>query len=297
MEFLQIKYFQTVAYCNSFSVAAKKLYVSQPAISTAVSKLEKELNVNLFIRKGKSIELSDYGKIFLTRVNTILNELDNAKKEINDLQMLKNNFINLSTTSPQFLHCINHFFTNNEVKLRSTVRKLSEIIEQMNYNLIDISITSPGYESPNIESITLFKDEFMIAAHVNNPISKFKSISIDQLQNQDFILLDKGFPFRQQSDELFESLNLRPNIIMECDHSLRSLMLEQNLGITVSSNSARLRGVYANCIKFIPIIGINSSRDIVLSLNKNMEMTDSIKKFCYYLINYYNNLLNNDNAQ
>ncbi|WP_180339340.1 LysR family transcriptional regulator [Peptoniphilus catoniae] len=290
MEFLQLKYFQSVAYCNSFSIAANKLYISQPAISLAISRLEKELGVNLFIRKGKSIELSDFGKIFLNRVNVILNELENAKKELSDLQAIKQNNINLATTSPQFLHGINSFLANNDVKLRATVRKLPEIIDLMNYNLIDASITSPGYENCNVESITLFNDRFMVAVHKNNPLSKLNNVSLDQLIHEDFILLDKGFPFRQQTDELFESAGFSPNIIMECDHSLRSVLLEQNLGITISSNSAKLRKVYGDNIVFIPINGINNKRDIVLSWNKNLNITKGFKSFCYYLINYYNNL-------
>lgn len=290
MDLNQLKYFQAVAYVKSFSVAAKKLYVTQPTISIAISKLEEELDVNLFLRSGKSVELTEYGEILLKATNDILGKINNTKLTINQLKYANENIVKISVTSPQFLQGINIFLDKNCIKFKQTVNKLEDVKKLMDYNLIDISITSPGYESNNIKHKLLFKDEFMLAVHKDNRLSKLKEVCLNDLKQENFILLDSGFPFRQQTDLLFESLDFTPNVLMECDHELRRLLLNQNSGITISSKSAKLRGLYDDVIKFIPINDVKQSREIVLSWNKNVYSSKGVEDFCKFIINYYNNL-------
>ena len=65
MELLQLKYFQSVAKYENITKAAKELHISQPSLTITIKRLEDELNVPLFNRKGKKIELSVFGKNFL----------------------------------------------------------------------------------------------------------------------------------------------------------------------------------------------------------------------------------------
>lgn len=69
MELLQLKYFKTVAELGKISEAAKALYISTPALSTSISRLEKELGVQLFDRFAKRIELNSQGELFLRYAN------------------------------------------------------------------------------------------------------------------------------------------------------------------------------------------------------------------------------------
>ena len=65
MELLHLKYFTYVAEYLNYTVAAQKLYISQPALSMTIKKLENELNTQLFIKKGRSIQLTDSGQLLL----------------------------------------------------------------------------------------------------------------------------------------------------------------------------------------------------------------------------------------
>ena len=78
----QLIYFKTVAETGKMSLAAKKLYVSPPALSIAIANLEEELGVQLFDRKNKKITLNAQGKAYLLRVNQILDDLSSANREI-----------------------------------------------------------------------------------------------------------------------------------------------------------------------------------------------------------------------
>ena len=85
MEWQQLKYFQTVANLQHISKAAKVLSITQPALSRAILRLEKELGVPLFERQNRTIVLSQYGRLFLNHVNKMILEFEEGKQEIQDL--------------------------------------------------------------------------------------------------------------------------------------------------------------------------------------------------------------------
>ena len=84
MELQQLKYFKTVAETEKISDAAKALFISAPALSTSISRLEKELGVQLFDRTNNRITLNEQGRIFLGHVEQVFKSLDAAKKDIKE---------------------------------------------------------------------------------------------------------------------------------------------------------------------------------------------------------------------
>ena len=84
MEITHLRYFKKTAELEHITKAAQELHVAQPSLSRTISMLEDELKVKLFNRKGKSIELNEYGIIVLNHTNRILKELEAIHREIDD---------------------------------------------------------------------------------------------------------------------------------------------------------------------------------------------------------------------
>ena len=78
MDLLQLQYFRTIAQYENLTKAAQALFVSQPNLSTSLSRLEEDLGVKLFERRRGKIALTSNGKLFLTYVERVLGELDNG---------------------------------------------------------------------------------------------------------------------------------------------------------------------------------------------------------------------------
>lgn len=293
MELLQLKYFQAVAINQHITHSAEKFHISQPALSGAISRLEHELGVTLFTRTGRNIILNEYGKIFFKRVNRILIEIDNAKKELGDMKDHRDQLISLSVTSPQLLQGVDEFIKNNpEIKWKQTVRSVPEIIDLMHNGEIDISISSPGYYGDEFESIVLYHDEFMIAVHPDHPLANEKSVFLRDIAQEKFILLHKRFPFRSLTDKIFSDAGLKPNVIMECDHIIRQSLINANVGITISTRSAKYRNLYDENTCFIRIDDIEQSRDVVLTWRKDRYLNKPTKLFCDFLIKHYKEMPN-----
>lgn len=291
MELMQLRYFQVVAANQHITRSAEQLNVSQPAISTVISRLEQELGVPLFDRSGRSILLNEYGKTFLKRVNRILLDIDDSQKELKDLFEQGLQTLSLSVTSPQFLQGIKGFMTTHpDTKWRQSVNELEETIKLLENGKIDIAITSPEIVADNMESIVLFKDEFMIAVHPDHPLAKKNNVTLSDIGDEKFIALQKGFPFRTQTDQLFADLGIQPNIIMECDHYLRAELLNTNTGITMTSRSAKYRHLYDEKIIFLPIKGISRTRIIALTYLKGKYLSRVTKEFNEFIKGYYQHL-------
>ena len=291
MELQQLRYFQVVAANQHITRSAEQLNISQPAISAVISRLEKELGTQLFERSGRNITLNEAGKVFLERVNHILLEVDNAAKEIAEINNEGDNSIRLSVTSPQFIQGIAGFMeTNPNIKWWQRVEIITEIQKQIECGQIDFGITSPGVSSNGVDSVVLLKDEFMVAVHPDHPFAKRKDISLAEAGHDKVIALQKHFPFRTQSDNLFADFGIVPNIVMECDHYLRREMVGANAGITLSSKSAKFRRLYDPKIVFLPIHDVRRNRDIVLSWPKGKFLSKSKQSFINFMVNFYHEL-------
>ena len=84
MKLTQLQYFKAVAETGKISLAAKKLYVSPPALSIAIGNLKSELGVKLFDRSNNRIVLNEQGKVYLGYVNQILSDLSVANQKMQD---------------------------------------------------------------------------------------------------------------------------------------------------------------------------------------------------------------------
>lgn len=295
MELQQLRYFQVVATTEHITQSAEILNVSQPAISTMISRLEKEVGTKLFDRTGRNIRLNEHGKIFLSYITKALLELENAENHLKELRKERQGMISLTVTSPQFLQGINEFLISNpDTRWRQSVDSLSSIKAMLQNGHVDLAITSPGFADPRIESTVLLDDEFVVALHPDHKLAKAGQVAIKDLENARFIALHKEMPFRHQTDELLESLGIAPNIIMECDHYLRRELLNANMGLTIASKSAQFRHLYDKDVKFLPIKGVKAKRQIVLSRLKNKFQTEEVTKFIEFLANYYDQIANLD---
>lgn len=297
MELLQLRYFQVVATNQHITQSAAQLHVSQPSISTVISRLEQELGAPLFDRSGRTIVLNAYGKAFLQHVNKILLEVDNAKREINEMRNNEDRTITLSVTSPQFLQGIDSFMgAHPEIRWQQSVKKLPEISQLLETGKIDLCITSPPILGPEIETTILLRDRFMLAVHPDHHLAKEKSVSLSAVANERFIALQSGLPFREQTDQLFAQMGLKQNIVMECDHYLRREFLKNNAGVTLASRSAQFRHLYDSKIVFVPLNDVEATRDIALSRLRDKYITNASKEFCGFLQEYYNMIGSNDQS-
>ncbi len=284
MELTQLRYFQVAAYYEHISRAAEELNISQPALSTMISRLEKELGLPLFDHNGRSIILNQNGRRFLERVNRILIEVDDSKRELQDMAEESDSSISLAASSPQFLKGMDTFMRQHPTyKWNQRVAENKEISALLKRGQIDLAVTSPGIYEEEFDSTLLLHDIFKLAVHKDHPLAQRRSVRLEEITNERFIMLLKGFPFRTQTDRIFSDLGVTPHYIMECDHLMRCELINANAGITIASQSASFRHLFNEDIRFLTIEDVHHTRDIVLVSRKGRYLSKASRQFADFL--------------
>ena len=288
MEFLQLKYFQSVAKYENITKAAKELHISQPSLSITIKRLEEELSVPLFNRKGKSLELNQYGKSYLTHVNSILSDLENAKSEILELYGEKNKHISLSATATLFLSGLLKDFLTKYPNITMTQSILYEktILENLKNRRIDFAITSPPIIDNEIETIEILEEELVVVIPKCHKFSSLKSVYLSELKDENFIELTENYSFKKALRHLFEKAGYTPNVIFEGDVSIISELLYLKKALCIAPISICL-STPNDKFTILKLKDKNNTRKVGLSYPKGRYLSELSGKFKEFTIQYF----------
>lgn len=269
--------------------AAENLKVAQPALSKTISNLEKELGVKLFDRKGKYIELNNFGKTFLKNVDNALMSLDSGQRQIEELMSSDYGEVKLliSSCSNLLADLLGKF---KKIYPNITFKISQYLLPTMTLDDFDICIQS-SYNNKNIENQTpLLREEIFLAVPENHKLSNRKSINLSEVVDEDFIALRKGTNLRTITDIFCDSCNFTPNIIFESENpSIIRGLVTNNLGVAfVPSLSWGM--IYNKNINLLHIKNPTCQRYIYLTSNKDNFLTKSAILFKEFAIEYFNTL-------
>ncbi len=294
MDLLQLKYFKTVARLENVTKAANELYIAQPALSKNISQLEKELGINLFDRNGKYIKLNEYGKLFLAKVDIALNALEDGKREITDLQgkefgEIQLIFLAASTIIPDLL--------SDFCKLHPNIRfqLFQHFPSEVGNSDFDLCISASHFEKQSENSMVLLNEEVYFAVPLNHPLSNRKSVSLKEVENENFISLKEGKPLRKITDDYCKKAGFKPKIIFESDDpaTVRQL-IKAGQGVAFIPQISWGSSV-GSSIVFLHIEEPVCNRTIYIEWNEKRYLSKASILFRNFAMSYFKNL--QDNAE
>lgn len=199
-----MKIFIAVCDFKSVTEAAKKLGLTQPAVSLAIKELETYYSICLFDRISRKLFITEDGKQFLQYARQIVSLFDEMEKEFKNCDSLKLLRIGSSITIgtcllPQY---VKQFQTQYpQIKIQATIDNSSIIEEKILKSKLDFALIEGFTHSENILSHSFLKDELVLVCGANHALAGKSEISIHELASQTFILREKGSGTR----ELFDS--------------------------------------------------------------------------------------------
>jgi len=201
MTITQLYYVLAVAENQNFTKAAEKCFVTQPTLSMQIQKLEDQLDVKIFDRSKKPIELTDVGKKIVTQAKNIVNE----SYRIQDIVDQQKGFIGgefklgiiptiMPTLLPMFLK--NFIKKHPKVKLKIEELNTEEIITRIKDGHLDAAIAASPLEDENIKERVLYFEPFVSYIPKGHRLHTNKKINIADLDIDDMLLLEDGHCFR-----------------------------------------------------------------------------------------------------
>ena len=248
MTLQQLKYVACVAETGNITLAAEKLFISQPSLTTAIRNLEQEINITIFNRNNKGVTLSNEGNIFLSYARQVLEQADLLASRYNKTVERKPSFSvscqHYSFAVNAFIDVINKFNAHSyDFTIRET--QTHEIMTDVNQRISEVGVLYMS--SKNEEIISKFlkqydlKFELLFMAHphvfINNthPLANKDIITLEDLDDYPYLSFEQGeynsFYF---SEEILSTLDRRKNIKVRDRATLFNLLIGLN-GYTVSS--------------------------------------------------------------
>ena len=250
MEIRQLKAFLAIAEAKTFTAGARRVNVTQAAISMQIRQLEEEVGLQLFTRTPRRVILTEAGEYLLERARKILREHDSALAEIAEVAGAEYGRLRIGTASgtfamhqlPSILQRVKEKFPNSELTVSSGTSQ--RLVDKMMHGEIDIAFVSLPVDNANITTESIFSDEIVAIAHPKHSLANEKFISAAALAGEDLILGERGGNTRRMIDEFFSAANVKPNITMELSRQEAiNLMVENKLGVGMAGAKSVAREI------------------------------------------------------
>ncbi len=222
MELRQLYYFVKVARKQHMTHAAEELHVAQSAVSRQIHQLEEELGVQLFVqKKGRNLQLTSVGKLFLSRVEAIIADLDRAVNEIHEFLNPEAGEVRIGfphslgiSLLPTVVADFRKTHPNVKFKLRQST--FNSLIRDVVNGEIDLAFISPFPERhEQVTGELLITEELFAILPSAHRLAGQESIRLEQLKEEPFVMFSEAYSLRAIVLEACAEAGFRPMIGFE----------------------------------------------------------------------------------
>jgi len=234
----QLGIFEAVAEHQSYTRAAKALFLTQPAVSMQIKQLEEQIGLPLFERAGRQIHLTEAGHELRKHSRAIGQQLEEAEMMLEELKGLKRGKLHLTMAAtanyfaPQVIAAFHHEYPGAQVRLSVTNR--AGLLEALDNNVTDMAIMGRPPKGHQLAGIPFVDNPLVAIAAPDHPLVKKKKIPLAELQHETFIVREKSSGTRIAVDRFFADHGIELPSSMEMNRSeaiKQAVMAELGLGI------------------------------------------------------------------
>lgn len=244
MELRQLRYFLAVAEELHFGRAAEKLHMSQPPLTVQIRRLEKELGSSLFDRSTRRVSLTPMGESFQARVKAVLDDLEDAVAEINDVSSGRRGRLRVGFVSSASYTVIPETvrrFRERQPRVDLVLRPLTsgEQVEGLLEGELDLGLVRDPEPAPGLAFESLLTEDLVAVIPERHPLASQQSVSPDDLADQGMIL----FPYRLMPGYVSQVLRIftlgrTPHVIQQAIHQETVVgLVAAGLGISILPES------------------------------------------------------------
>lgn len=231
----ELKSFHMVARLGSITLAAKKLGLSQPTVTTQIRNLEAQYGVELFYRGGRRLTVSDQGAQLLPMVQKLLQQEADIEFFLRNSGQVRGT-LRIGATAPYYvLDLVKTFraqFPQCEVTLE--IGNSQQVIEALEEYRVDLTASSQCLDDARLTRLLLGHDPLVLAVHRDNPLAAHNRVALASLAGQCLLMREVGSTTRILTEALLRGAGVSPGPLLEIGsrESIREAVL-RNIGVSI----------------------------------------------------------------
>ncbi|AKP67203.1 LysR family transcriptional regulator [Companilactobacillus ginsenosidimutans] len=273
MRIQQLEYLETIVKTGSINEAAKQLYLTQPSLSNAIKELESEMGIQILIRSKLGVSLTNEGREFMIYARQVLDQVQLLQGRYEKKAVRKTAF---SVSAQHYAFVVHAFveliktvkadeyqFTLRETETKNILSDLTSFKSEIGIlylNNFNRQVLQKLFKEQDLEFTPLFKASPHVFVGSQNPLTKKKSVTLDDLVDYPYLSYEQGdnnsFYF---SEEILSTLDRKKNIKVSDRATIFNLMVGLN-GYTISS------GIISNKLNDDKIVAIPLEVDDSMTL-------------------------------
>jgi DNA-binding transcriptional LysR family regulator len=289
MDFDQLKTFLEVWHQKSFSRAAKKLRITQPAVSAQIQSLEREVGERLFDRKGGKVTFTAAGRVFEPFAEHAIDCQRHLMLMVSEQRRSPRGEISISARESTSLYVLPNVFAEfkkhyPKVALKIARAERSRTIEALLSREVDFGIVSLPVTDQRFVLETIHEDELVLAAPKDHPLSRMKNAGAKDIVKHSFLLPKQGSQ-RDLLLNIFRMHDVYPKAVMEVDSSeLMKRFIIAGLGIGFLPSINIVAEKQEGSIEVVKVEELRLLRDLGLIYLKEKSLTHAAKAFLHIAI-------------
>ncbi len=284
----QMRSFVAVAKLGSFTRAAAFLHVSQPTLTVQIRRLEEALQLKLFDRNPRAVNLTRVGRDLLPSFERTLQDLDSVLLDVKQVSTAQLGVVRIAAL-PSFAASILPDailqFRNRNPGASFAVKDViaSALLGLVRSAEVDLGLTGGNVDFPDVEVLFRASDEIRVVFPQGHPIEKVSRITAERLAQYPIVMLDARTSVRAVTDHAFRTAKLMPTPVTEATYMMTALgMVRAGIGITLIPASAREISAEPT-LRTRRISDPNFSRQVSLIKKKNRTLPPLSKAFAEHL--------------
>ncbi|MEI4768770.1 LysR family transcriptional regulator [Psychrobacillus sp. FJAT-51614] len=281
-----LHYAITLANEKNFTKAARKLHMAQPSLSYQISKLEKDLGVQLFHRENE-VSPTYAGKVFISHAIQIIDQFQQLKSEIIDVaEMIKGQLLigSLASTGayllPKTISTFKDRFPGIElVLIEDTSVQLQSMISR---GQLEIALMSMPISNVELEKETILEEDILLAVSPNHWLASYEEADLKDCKDESFILIKEGYHFRKNTYDLCVQSGFEPKIVFDSINiNTCESLVTAGVGISFVPRMIVDNFKMSENPVYLPIKAenINPKREIVIAYKNNRYLSKAARSF------------------
>lgn len=279
----ELRFVAALAKARNFRKAAEVCFVSQPALSLAVKKLEDELGVLLFERNRNDVTMTVIGELVVEQATRAIEEANRVK----EIARQGNNQL-VGALKLGVIYSIGPYLLPEIIPyLRQSAPEMPLVVEenltinleaQLRNGVIDVAIIALPFDIPGIKTLPLYEEEFVVVVPISHDWAKRDSINPEELADEKILLLNSGHCFSNQVMQACPRLSRNGEILQGNSLDTIRNMVASNLGLTVLPASATIERYQNPLIKVVPFTKPAPKRQIALAWRKSYGREKAVEE-------------------